>query len=388
MAANWLNPSDPGFQDQMPGDMRAVDANEETVLLVSMGMMAVELQTPSGDPLQISEPATLTIPVPADLVADAPATIPLWYFDEDMGTWIEEGQATLQGNEYVGVVNHFTFWNCDVPYPLIQLDGQVLFNDKPLEGYTVTIEIVSSPGETAGTLTDSEGFFGGLVPADELLIISVLNVCGEVLYTEEIGPFSSDVVLDPINITGSVGFFFAEVTGTLVDCDNAPVQNGYVIVDAEGNSIVSATNNGVFNSVFPVCDATEVTVTGLDVDAEKSSDPVTAPISTNIDLGELQACDNDLVPPYYVVNIDTRNFVILNALNSEPITPAIQNNGSQGQNAPTTVLMVDYQFVDSDGNEVLLAFQLEVPTQNVLLDIPQAYISVFYVDPAVTSNEF
>ena len=41
--------------------------------------------------------------------------MPLWYFDEQKGMWVEEGVATKQGNQYVGTVNHFTDWNCDIP---------------------------------------------------------------------------------------------------------------------------------------------------------------------------------------------------------------------------------------------------------------------------------
>jgi hypothetical protein len=59
--------------------------------------------------------ATLTIDVPESQTATAPATIPLWFFDEEAGVWQEEGEATRQGDKYIGTVKHFTDWNADHP---------------------------------------------------------------------------------------------------------------------------------------------------------------------------------------------------------------------------------------------------------------------------------
>ena len=69
--------------------------------------------------------ADIVMPVPSEILNSAPATIPLWHFDEDLGSWVEEGQATLVNGEYVGQVSHFSFWNYDVPSNFIHLSGSI-----------------------------------------------------------------------------------------------------------------------------------------------------------------------------------------------------------------------------------------------------------------------
>ena len=82
------------------------DGNERG--LKTYGMTVVELEDPSGNPLQLAagSPVEMTTDIPASLQGDAPATIPLWYFDEEMGIWMEEGSAELvNGDTYIGKVD-------------------------------------------------------------------------------------------------------------------------------------------------------------------------------------------------------------------------------------------------------------------------------------------
>jgi ABC-type sulfate transport system permease subunit len=101
----------------MPGNLTGITINNEQKILQTYGMIAVEMEGSSGEALNIagSKQATISFPIPSAMLANAPATIPLWHFDETIGVWKEEGTATKQGNAYVGVVTHFSFWNCDVP---------------------------------------------------------------------------------------------------------------------------------------------------------------------------------------------------------------------------------------------------------------------------------
>src|SRR5262249_46667295 len=110
----FLNPTASNFTDIMPGTLRGISANNEETGLQSFGMMAVELTGAGGEKLQLgaNKTATLTFPIPAGLQASAPATIPLWSFNDTTGLWKEEGFATKQGTNYVGSVSHFSFWNC------------------------------------------------------------------------------------------------------------------------------------------------------------------------------------------------------------------------------------------------------------------------------------
>lgn len=113
--AYYLDPSTKDAYQKMPGSLRGITTTNSEQQLTSYGMMAVELTDDNGNALQIAtgKLATLTMPIPASNLTTAPATIPLWYFDEQLGMWKEQGSASKVGSNYVGDVSHFTWWNCD-----------------------------------------------------------------------------------------------------------------------------------------------------------------------------------------------------------------------------------------------------------------------------------
>lgn len=113
-----LNPSEETFAALVPGgDLAAQRTDESGAILYSYGILRVLLRDEDGNDLQVAngKEATLTVAISDEQMADAPNTIPLWYFDEEKGLWREEGEATKQGKQYIGKVKHFTDWNCDVP---------------------------------------------------------------------------------------------------------------------------------------------------------------------------------------------------------------------------------------------------------------------------------
>ncbi|MBK8192280.1 MAG: carboxypeptidase regulatory-like domain-containing protein [Lewinellaceae bacterium] len=105
--ATYLDPSQPQTESMVPASWQGRSATGEAQVLLSYGMIHALLETPAGQKLQISKPAQITVPVPADRLSNAPSEIPLWYIDEVTSLWKEEGSAVLQGAVYKGSVSHF-----------------------------------------------------------------------------------------------------------------------------------------------------------------------------------------------------------------------------------------------------------------------------------------
>ncbi len=299
VAAQYLDPTADNILSIMPGDLRGITTDNVEEGLTSYGMVAVELLGSAGETLNVASGKTvqLTMPVGSTQNSSALAEIPLWYFDETNGVWKEEGKATLQGNEYVGEVSHFTYWNCDINWDLIYLDGSVLLEGVSLEGAYVCLSFDNNGWESnACDITNSAGVFSGQVPTNTTFTLNVYPAsysnCGDAIHTQEIGPFTADVTLDPINIDpATVTNNSMTVSGTLVDCDNNPVTNGYAKIKLGWAEYYAYTTDGTIDYTFTHCGtATDVEITAVDLDGFTQSDAVSFTTASTVDFGELQAC--------------------------------------------------------------------------------------------------
>ncbi len=295
--ATWLDPTADDLPLRMPGDLRGSNTEEEAVTLVTYGMIGVELEGDNGEALNIAEgeTATIEIPVPAELLNSAPATIPLWHFDEDSGYWIEEGEATLTSdNTYVGTVSHFSFWNYDVPYGLIHIEGTVLdFRGEKLSGLSVVISLEN--GDAGYGWTNSEGLYEGYVPKDQALKIEIFDSCGESIYTGDIGPFEEDSTVSDIIVVPTEGSFLT-VSGVLNNCNNEPESNGYVSVATEEwgfpFNFIEVNNDGSFNGTVDVCGDLEVFIYGVSNDPFSQGTTTSHDVTglTELNVGTLISC--------------------------------------------------------------------------------------------------
>lgn len=294
LAAHWLDPSNPRTLDRMPGNLQGINNQGTEVVMATYGMVVAELQDEAGNPLNIlkGKKATLKMPVPDNLLASAPNEIPLWSYYEEYGVWAEEGKATLQNGAYVGEVSHFSFWNCDYPYPLVNFSATLVDEDgNPVENYPVTISLVSNP-ITAYGYTDSTGYVGGKVPANEELLIQVYGHCGEVIYSQQIGPYTADIDLGQITISFNA-LNSTTLSGQLTDCNGDPVTNGIVIMQFNGYNVYEYTTTGDFDVSFTSCSGT-IDVSAVDVDQLTQSSPVMVSAGGAFDLGQINICNAPL----------------------------------------------------------------------------------------------
>jgi len=296
IAFNYLSPSDENLNDLMPGMLLGQDTEGEANILETYGMLTAELTGSNNEKLQIASDSELKFPIAYDQLNSAPSTIPLWYFDEENGYWVQDGEATRVEDQYVGTVSHFTPWNVDVPLPMAKIDLTILNqNNVSLLGIDVH---AYSPAEyfPRRFTTNKDGKICGFVPANQPITLEVIGLCGEALSSVNIGPFveNSTNVIPPIIITEMMATI-VEVTGTLQQCDNSNVTNGYVIFDnSEQEPVFYSVTNGNFDFNTFICNgATTFTLEGFDYDNSQNTGENTYTFTPpTTDVGNLMTCND------------------------------------------------------------------------------------------------
>ena len=295
VASKWLDPSALETFEQMPGNLQGVNTLNEQMVLGTYGMIAVELQGDAGQALNIAEgsTATLTMPVPTSMQSGAPSEIPLWSFNTTYGMWVEESSATLQNGVYVGEVSHFSFWNCDIPMDYVDLS--LTLNDEngnALSNYMVTISLEDVGCGTG--FTDQNGGVNGFVPGNAELLLEVYDVCGNVIYSSNIGPFASDTDLGIVTVTSS-NVSSTTITGNLLDCDGNDVTEGLVIASYDGLNTYHYLDNSNFEVHLTTCTSpTTIDVIGVNIAEFIQSEAQTVNSDTQTDLGDIDVCDEQL----------------------------------------------------------------------------------------------
>lgn len=230
VVAKYLDPTNVETLDEMPGSLMGIRPSllYEQTALKSYGMVLVKLYSDSDQKLQLLEnaPATLKMPIPATMLGNAPTSIPLWYYNESAGRWVEDGVAMKQGDFYVGQVRHFSFWNCDIPveYTTIELT----FKDdsgNPVAGMDVWIK--SEESGIGRGITDENGVVAGIVPANEELTVCASALLDNQAFAKDIGSISTPSSFEIEVDTRAEGFIV--LLGNLF-CDGTPISDGLAIV--------------------------------------------------------------------------------------------------------------------------------------------------------------
>lgn len=335
VAARWIDPTAVNLPEIMPGDLQGVNSDYEEMALVTYGMTAIELTGTNGEELNLGngQQAEVTFYLPPEMREDAPSEIPLWSFNEEFGLWQEEGIAVFDDFKYVGQVSHFSFWNCDAPFPLIYISGKIVDeNGTPLSNVTVCANFVNGNGYGACGDTDNNGYFNGKMPASEELFFSIkLGDCSFDIGSVY-GPFTSNTNLGVINASNP-DIEIVEISGNIIDCSGNPLTNGFVKFTL-GNQTTFQYLNDESEISFSManCDeATGLLVTGINMNDFQQSDPLTFPVSSSIDLGEIVACGNGL-DEYFILTIngDSRTFPFIS-----------HDNDAQAEPGATWILVED-----------------------------------------------
>lgn len=244
-----LSPDDNEFASSIPGgDLAAKDANGNDVVLYSYGMIGVILKGSSGEVLQLAAGTTATIktPIAASQLATAPATLPLWYFDESTNLWKEEGMANKIGNMYVATVSHFSWWNCDVPGARATVTGKVI----DCRGTVISNAVVTFDGQYT-LVSNQNGQYTSWVPAgmphtSQVLLTNNPGFSNSQL--ENIPPLSPGQVYTVPDLVTACP---ARVSGIFTNCAGSG-DPAIIFINDGTHSFFSFTPDGVFDvNVMP-----------------------------------------------------------------------------------------------------------------------------------------
>ncbi|HEU4622477.1 MAG TPA: hypothetical protein VFS42_09645 [Burkholderiaceae bacterium] len=208
-----LTPIDPARNPaSMPGDY----TNTAGAPIESYGALQVNLRDENGRRVNLGANKTATIRIPLSSRApNPPATIPLFYFDDASGRWVEEGSAALAGTApnqyYEGSVKHFTVWNADKVVDTIYVNGCLQSsNGQRLSGEVVGSEGVDYIGR-AGAITDAEGRFRVAIRRNGVARVFATSLDGlRESNVVKVGPSATDITL-PDCLTSSAAVARAPV---------------------------------------------------------------------------------------------------------------------------------------------------------------------------------
>lgn len=294
-----MDPTKPLTLATMPGNFSAIGANGNKTVLSSYGMIGVELKSPSGESLKLATNASaeISLKIPSTLQSSAPSKLSLFNFDPNEGKWVKEGTADKVGTSFVGSVKHFSFWTVAEEREAINLDGKVVDNNgAPVTG--VYVRVMDAGVVVGSGQTNNAGEFAVQVPANISVTIDVLDNCGDIITSKQIGPFSADAEIP--NLVANLSGKAIKLTGILIDCGGDTTSAGYIIVDIEYTRpvILTVDADGYVNAVVTHCGASQITVTGYGTGDSEPSIPATYQIAglNTLDLGEIETLCWVIVP--------------------------------------------------------------------------------------------
>lgn len=188
---------DPG---NMPGDMTTRIGDGTVQPIESFGAMTVTLLDAAGNRLDLASGSTATVRIPLSTRSPTPpATVPLFFFDETTGLWVEEGSATLQGaapdQYYEGTVGHFTTWNADQVANTVAVNGCV----QEADGTRVSGALVKSDGidysGRASAISNAEGNFSVAIRRGSTASVAA-EMDGRYSNSVTVGPSEATIVLE------------------------------------------------------------------------------------------------------------------------------------------------------------------------------------------------
>ncbi|HOZ50009.1 MAG TPA: carboxypeptidase regulatory-like domain-containing protein [Candidatus Hydrogenedentes bacterium] len=264
-----LDLSDPSEKAAFPGDFRGVTAKSGAEVQLESFAVADFVITQNGEELDLAPgvSADIALQLPGDTSLELGETVPLWYFDEEQGVWIESGMGTVEsdgsgGLVYAASVPHLSWWNCDKPLEETHcVRGRVLNTEgQPVAGARIEARGLSYNGSSFAT-TDANGRYCVDVKRDsQVQVLATLPGGREVVAAQDVTVPDAAASCDTggcTDVSDMTASFDACVSGFVKREDGTPFAGVTVFNSWGGRAVTDSTGyycmdapGGVTVSVF------------------------------------------------------------------------------------------------------------------------------------------
>lgn len=294
--AHFIDPVLANYGEELPGALRGINASPNEQALLPGGILAVELVGSGGEQLKLANGivATVTTPAYAHGNTPSPNSVPVWSFNDTTGLWKQEGTATKQGSNYVFEVSHFSYWSSTGSSNAVTCKA-LLKSDPDIPLDRVKIVLLSSTGNEyiyTQAYTDSTGHLVFKVPSNGGQIMYAIAPCGRKVGIREVS-IVEEYDFGLINIGSFPLTNPFTISGTVMDCNAAPVANGYVTINLDGRNYRTDVVAGTFSTVIDRCNNLGVLaeLSAYDQSSGQTSLKKQVQVSSaTVNAGELVAC--------------------------------------------------------------------------------------------------
>ncbi|MCC6582071.1 MAG: hypothetical protein IT271_00065 [Chitinophagales bacterium] len=229
--ARYIDPSTTNFTGIMPGMLAGLTNENQITAMISYGMVNVELEDGSGNKLEVAANTKVKVTLPAK--PTAPATIPVWHFNEAHGLWVEAGTAAKTGVGYTFEANCFSPWNCDqiinTANVTIIIQGQ---NGKSVGNQQIDVYTSDFLNKIGTVFTDGSGKII-LTRVPQNVGLRLVNDCG--LNIQKSLNITAPTAIITVNSAEINSGRIYTITGKIIDCGDTIYADRYYSITGVDN---------------------------------------------------------------------------------------------------------------------------------------------------------
>lgn len=229
----YFDPMDVNNVNAFPGGFSGVQTDGSETMFESYGFVYVSLSDAANPNTKLNlapgKKAQIRAYIPHTLQANAPDIMPMWFYDDQVGKWYEEGFATRQGDYYETEVSHFSYWNFDDPVSLDQqctITGRVVSAE--YKAPVANAQIVATGEDYSGYTSahsDAQGYFSIPVKASSQVTLRAFSGTSSSGISAPIDTPAANESLDVGTIT--IADLSFTIVGQLLDTSNNPIIGDY-----------------------------------------------------------------------------------------------------------------------------------------------------------------